>query len=164
MTAVWELDLPPQDKFILLAFADHADDSGYCYPSFGRIAWKCGVSRSTIKRFVRRCRVSGVLEVLSVGVGRNNPSRYRVQVLKGVRLDPFVKRGQEGREKGSSRDVKGVTLVDTESSFFESSGTIRKPLTLNWKISEDGHAAQCLMCRAELPNSRAALRRHRCAK
>lgn len=101
MSAVWELDLPGDEKLILLAFADHADDEGLCYPSIGRIAAKCCVSRSTIQRKIKSLVDRGVLAV-SRGIGRTHTSRYTVRPQKGVKLRPFIpKRCQPDQEKVS---------------------------------------------------------------
>lgn len=57
MARVWQLDLSPTKKYILLTMADHADHEGCgIHPGIPRIAWKSGYSeshvRSTIKALV----------------------------------------------------------------------------------------------------------------
>src|ERR1700734_290409 len=129
MTAVWELDLPFTDKFILLAFADHADDSGYCFPSYRRIGWKCGVSEDTIRRCVARFKETGVLQVLREGAGRGKPPQYRIHAQKGSRLPTLSKEGSQTESKGSQNEIKGGTAMLPEPSLepplesSESSGT-----------------------------------------
>jgi hypothetical protein len=132
MSRVWKLDLISSDKFILLAFADHADDSGFCYPSLHRIAWKCGLSKDTVRRCLARMVFKGIIQVLSRGDGRGNTTRYRLNPEKGSNLQSFVPKGSQLDDKGShsatervaSSGVKGSTAMLPESSLepsFESS-------------------------------------------
>lgn len=39
-------------KLVLMALADEADDSGFCFPSQRRLAWKCSISERTARRMV----------------------------------------------------------------------------------------------------------------
>jgi hypothetical protein len=41
-------------KVMLLALAEHADATGYCYPSLRRVAAMCEVSESTARRMIKR--------------------------------------------------------------------------------------------------------------
>jgi hypothetical protein len=51
MSMVWELDLPPSEKIVLLALADQASDEGtQCWPSVGRIARRCGLGDRTVRQ------------------------------------------------------------------------------------------------------------------
>jgi hypothetical protein len=53
MAIVWELDLPPMEKLVLLAFADHADDEGHCWPAVARIMRKSGQGERTVRRCIQ---------------------------------------------------------------------------------------------------------------
>lgn len=123
MSAVWELELPLTDKFILLAFADHADDAGFCFPSYRRISWKCGVSEDTIKRAVARLKTSGILSLLTPGIGRGHSQRFQVNPERGRRLHPFsaplpdLKGGQRAAKGGATTPIKGGTALPPESSL-----------------------------------------------
>lgn len=126
MSRVWELDLLSSDKFILLAFADHADDSGFCYPSLHRIAWKCGVSKDTIRRCLARMAFKGIIEVLSRGDGRGHTTRYRIVTEKGSTLPPFAAEGWHcERQRVANPRIKGGTAMLPESSLEPSMN--RKP-------------------------------------
>jgi hypothetical protein len=122
MSQVWELDLPATDKLILLGFADHANDDGICRPSFARIAWKCGISRETVKRTVRRLRELGILAKIAEAGGPGYPPAWQILTVKGVRLTPFASdlgrsNGGHGQgEKGSRAPGMGVTAVTRESN------------------------------------------------
>lgn len=126
MAAVWEFDLPLTDKLILLAFADHADDFGHCFPRYELIAWKCGVSRDTVKRAVARFRASGLLIVLRPGAGRGHAPRYRIQLERGGKLPPLCGGGESFPQdirgcgkliKGGKLPLKGGTAMPPEPSL-----------------------------------------------
>lgn len=62
MSIIWEMDLPPTDKLVLLAVADWArDDGSYCWPSISTIAKKSGVSERTVQRTLRAAEQAGHL-------------------------------------------------------------------------------------------------------
>ena len=63
MSWAWEQELPPLTKLILMAIADHADDSGYAWPGYRGIAKKCGASYRTIQRHVHSLEEQGILKV-----------------------------------------------------------------------------------------------------
>lgn len=65
MTKVWKYrtQLTPLQKFALFCLADHANSSGYCWPSQDTIAYNCEVSRRTIVRVIKELEVLGFIEV-----------------------------------------------------------------------------------------------------
>lgn len=113
MTAVWKLDLPRDEKIVLLAFADHADDDGFCFPSVGRIAWKCGYSTRSIQRKISDLvNERKILQIVGVEDHKNGkPTRYRVLPSKGTVLPPFI--AKTFRDKLSPGDTGGATPGDT---------------------------------------------------
>ena len=136
MSQVWELDLPATEKLIALALADHANDQGICAPSFSRIAWKCGISRETVKRALRSFRDAGLVRKTVEAGGPGRPAVWRIFPSKGVTLTPFVSDlersksvekpvekptgvaangGHGGPERGSSVPEMGVTAMTWES-------------------------------------------------
>ncbi len=92
MSLVWELDLPQNLKFVLLGFADHANDNGLCWPSIKRIAWKSGYSERQVQHIVRKLRDKhGLLEAVRYERGgRGLATVYRVRSERGKKLSPFV--------------------------------------------------------------------------
>lgn len=50
-------------RIVLLALADHAKDSGECWPGIKSIAGKTGTSRSTVKRAIRDLQCMGLLRI-----------------------------------------------------------------------------------------------------
>lgn len=90
MAQVWELDLPQGEKFVLLAFADHADDEGVCRPSVERVAWKTGYEQRQVKRIGKKLRESGLLDLLKPArPERGLAAEYRICARRGLKLAPF---------------------------------------------------------------------------
>jgi Helix-turn-helix domain len=53
MTWAWTLQLSPSPKFVLMALADEANDTGFCFPSHRRIAQKCSITERSVRRMIR---------------------------------------------------------------------------------------------------------------
>lgn len=62
MTQVWDLDLPPGEKLVLLALADQANDEGrQCWPAVLTIAKKSGQGERTVRRALADLEAKGHL-------------------------------------------------------------------------------------------------------
>lgn len=86
LTEVWASSLPSAThKLVLLAFADHVNREGRCWPSMRRIAWKTGLSRRQTRRIVQDLITSGALEVIS----ESRPRRSRRYRVRTDRLPPL---------------------------------------------------------------------------
>ncbi|HAS6026241.1 TPA: helix-turn-helix domain-containing protein [Vibrio vulnificus] len=60
MSYVWDIPLfKGSDKLVMLCLADHADDSGLCWPSIDTIARKSGVSPTTVKSTLKKLEAGG---------------------------------------------------------------------------------------------------------
>ena len=63
MAKAWELDIPTNEKMLLLALCDHANDDGICYPSYDRLQVKCSfASRSTISANLKRLEAKNIIK------------------------------------------------------------------------------------------------------
>lgn len=79
MGLVWDCNLPSNEKYILLAYADHADhDGGNIFPAVSRVAWKTGYDERTIQRATKQLIEKGVL--VPDGKGKRGTNRYRIEV------------------------------------------------------------------------------------
>lgn len=108
MGLVWDCGLPRNEKYILLALADHADHEGYnIYPSVGRVAWKTGYDERMVQRIIKKLITHGVL--VSDGSGKRGTNRYR------IRLECLPKRPDYGEGQFARggilppQDVQNVT-------------------------------------------------------
>ena len=106
----WTIRLSPAPKLVLMALADEADDSGFCFPSHRRIAMKCSISDRTVRRVLSELEAAGYLSV---------ETRYRgdrSQSSNGYRLalaDPPDKmsRGVDTRVQGPRTPLtRGVAM------------------------------------------------------
>jgi hypothetical protein len=61
MTIVWDLEMDPGDKLVLLALADNASDEGHCFPSIATITRRCQFNERTIQRALSRLEAGGHL-------------------------------------------------------------------------------------------------------
>lgn len=118
MSRVWELDLESHLKLTLLAFADHANDQGRCFPALQHVAWKSGVSKRTARRHVKELESRGLLDVDTGGSGRGDRSTFVVRPEKGDRLSPYrSEKGDTRRvEKGDTRDEEGTVNKEPSRS------------------------------------------------
>ena len=152
MAQVWELDLPSSEKFILLGFADHANDKGIGRPTFARVAWKCGISKETIKRAVRGFQASGLMVKLSEAGGPGVASLWRIHPEMGVTLTPFVSDLERGKDSGNPVEKP------VEKKGNGGHGAPRKGVT---GVSNGGHSYDLVtedLNRIPQPNSAAAPR------
>lgn len=115
MGQVWDLDLPPQEKLVLQAYADHADHNGRnIYPSINLIARKTGYSERHVQRMTRILEDKGLL--LLEGNEKGGRSQTRIYYIpldeKGDILSPFnLKRVTSETKRVTSTTLKGDSGV-----------------------------------------------------
>jgi len=131
MSQVWQSELPRDEKYILLAYADHANDYGdSIFPSVGHTAWKTGYSDRSVQIITAKLIERGVLKPAGKGPGFTN--RYSIV------LDALPQRGDyrgvkklhpvesAGGEESSGVGVKNLHPGGEESAP-KSSLTIHEP-------------------------------------
>src|SRR5512139_2104790 len=83
MSSVWDLNLPTNEKIVLLAYADHADKNGFSvFPSVSTIAAKAGYSDRSVQAITRRLQAKGILQ--RDGTGPHGTNRWRIVITGGV--------------------------------------------------------------------------------
>lgn len=70
----------PSDTLMLLALADFADHTGYCWPGVDTLARMCRVSRRSAQRTLRRLEDEGFIKVVVKGHGRLS-NRYQMDLM-----------------------------------------------------------------------------------
>ncbi len=104
---VWELELPREEKYVLLCLADHADhDGNNVYPSIGLIAWKTDYSERRVQELMRKLEHRQLLVKVEERFGRGNTILYRINLDagtlkesrgKGARISPFLRQQNSGK-------------------------------------------------------------------
>ena len=85
MRWVWDQDIPTPRKMLRLALADDADNDGFCWPAYKRLARKTNLSRRDVIRQTQRLECDQLLtrqrRTLN-GPGQNEftSNRYRLAV------------------------------------------------------------------------------------
>ena len=129
MGFVWDLELPPNLKLVLLAYADHADhDGGSIYPAIGTVAQKTGYSPREVQRLTRELEARGRL--VADGSAKFGTNRWVIPLVEGgdkltppsmggdVAVSPGVSEGVSPVSPGGGLGVTGgVTQVSPEPSF-----------------------------------------------
>lgn len=87
MTAVWDSRLPHNQKFVLLAYADHAnDEGGNIWPSITSTARKTGYSDRAVQKLTRQLTDLGIL--IDDGTHINNVHRWRIDLQRLAAYTP----------------------------------------------------------------------------
>src|SRR5712691_565650 len=88
MTWAWTVRLQPTSKIVLLALADEANDSGFCFPSHQHLAQKCELGERTVRRMIKLLAARNYLSI------ERRFNKNRSCTSNGYRLamgDPLVK-------------------------------------------------------------------------
>lgn len=89
MGQVYDLDLPHNKAWVLMAMVDHADHIGRnIFPSLSLIAWKTGYSLKQVRRIVKDLVTDGIL--IEVGNKPGYPKSYRADLSKALRKPEYV--------------------------------------------------------------------------
>lgn len=95
---LWECDLPQNEKFVAIAYADHADhDGNNIYPSYALLEKKTGYKKRQLQRITSSLESKGVL--IDDGEGPYGTNKWRMDVpnlpyaewsdfYRGVKMTP----------------------------------------------------------------------------
>ena len=119
--AVWDLELPHNEKLVLLAMADHADHNGHnVYPSLRLIAWKTDYDERQVRRIVDILETKGVLVVCERRLGHTTVYSINLQAVPQKSSFTAVR----GRPRADGTQPQTVNKTpDTMSPIYA------KPLT-----------------------------------
>lgn len=113
MGAVWESALPQREKFVLLAFADHADHEGKkVFPSVGLVAWKTGYTTRSIRRIVKTLVEKEYL--VQEGKTKYGTKLYRIALENLPRLPPYLGDDKLSGAKYGGDILSGVGVTKSQ--------------------------------------------------
>lgn len=111
---VWELELDPTEKLVLLALADHADHEGNnVRPGNDLLVAKTGLSERTIGQKIASFIERGILEPENTKTGRGKIREFSVDPDRCTRRQYFIDRERNRAEKKQQKVEAGST--DTPS-------------------------------------------------
>lgn len=95
MSKLWELVFTRAQRDVLMVMADHADDSGICWPGVPKISYLTDISERQVQRIMRDLEDDRIIERLDDGLGgrkengRGNTSRYQLRLDRAQKKPPF---------------------------------------------------------------------------
>lgn len=136
MSVVWEMELKPAEKLVLLALADNANDEGVCWPSIRTICRKSCLGESTVHRAIGKLKELGMLYV-NGNDGHSNNFNVLPGRIEGVSIwhPPVTPPLTVTPPPVSPRHPRGVTLAPRiiKESSIEPSEIFRKLLKTSGK-------------------------------
>lgn len=104
-------NLPSLQKLVLIMLANHANgDTGQCNPSHGRLAERCGMSVTTVKKMIFELEKSGKLRIEHRSIERVNLSNQYILAIPVYR---------EATEGGSGDDLGVGRHATTKQEAFK---------------------------------------------
>lgn len=133
MGAVWDSALPKSEKFIALAYADHAShDGANIYPSIGLIAWKTGYSNRAVQRITQSLIVNKIL--VHVGKhGKYQTNMYEMNVQKLPKRDDMG--GGDTVTGGVTSTTQGGDIHDTGGDIHDENMSQMSPYPLEPSVN-----------------------------
>lgn len=130
MAWVWDLQLSPGEKLVLLAYADHADhEGGSIFPAIRTVAGKTGYSRRTVQSTTRRLEELGLL--ISEGEGPRGTNEYRLPLEEGgANTAPGATSQRPGGAVGAAKGAQSAARGGANTAP-KPSGTAREEPSSN---------------------------------
>lgn len=143
--AVWDLQLDPTSKFILLKIADCAHDDGTsAWPAVATIATDCCLSERTVQRSIHALIGAGILSIRQSATPRSS-TVYDVHPECGVKITPTPRTRQK---PGLSPD-KRLRILQRDGFRCSEPGCEDTDLTIDHKdpVAGDGDDNLQTLCR-----------------
>lgn len=112
MGQVWDLDLPHNEAWVLMALSDHADrDGNNVFPGLELLAYKTGYSERQLRRVLSSLEERGVIIPVSGGVGRGHRQQYSIDLSKAPKKDekrtksPVIPKEKSGHFVNAKADI-----------------------------------------------------------
>ncbi|QNV40633.1 helix-turn-helix domain-containing protein [Rothia amarae] len=139
ITWAFGLRLPMNEKFVLVALADYADDEHSCFPSVNKTSERVGVTPPTVRKLVSKLAERGLVEVQSREHPHGGSMSNRYILAVGKTLDECRPTSVNGggldsyppanlaREGGKSVTGGGVSSSQGEGKAVFSTVTLNEP-------------------------------------
>lgn len=135
MSLVFELDLEPSLKLVLLALADRANDDGEAYPGVRSMAAKCSMSENTVRRKLHELQDLNLIKINFNEGGKDNwrkDRRPNLYTLTFNGVSTVVARDDERPPKSRGNDLPNIEeRPPTIGSLYINNTSINTKLGLN---------------------------------
>jgi hypothetical protein len=101
LNAVWPLEMPMARKFVLVALADYANDSGLCFPSVQAIAIRCSAGERTVQENLKALEADGYVERQ---FAKGRATVYRITDPRNWRTPAAAAPPHEAHPRGADDD------------------------------------------------------------
>ncbi len=119
MGLIWDTNLKPTLRYVLLAYADHADHEGKnIYPSTKLLAHKTGYSKRTIQAATRELEGTGWL--IPDGTGPRGTNRWMIPLYMGGAGDSPPTNGMQETAQGGAGDSRGGVNLTAQGGAGDS--------------------------------------------
>src|SRR3990167_3511040 len=120
MGLIWDLDLESNKKFVLLAYADHANhEGGSIWPAVNTIVKKTNYHERSVQRITRELEESGYL--VADGEGPKGTNKWRIPLNQtGDKIAPLAAKTQIG-DIASGDIASGGILAPELTTIIEPS-------------------------------------------
>lgn len=109
---IWEMDVEPIDKLVLLSYADYSNEDGLgVYPSNETTSKRTGINERSVRRVNRRLELSGY--IVPDGKSRYQTNEYRLN-LEAISAN-IAERRAKGEDSGSGAGLANDKREDPES-------------------------------------------------
>lgn len=146
-TWAWQMPLKGNEKLVLLALADHANDEGKCWPHIEKLSEKCGISRSAVIEHLKKLHALKIFskETVYDSFGKKRGNLYTLDLS----LSPDLLRSESLRvdllrSKNTSTKSRFTPSLSPESGplIIESSLNHQEPSSFmsgNEDVPDDAH-------------------------
>jgi hypothetical protein len=148
MDQVWTLELQPEDKLLLLAFAWHvnaADEEGNAWPGVARVAKMCGMSERTARRRITALLEAGVLVAVTDRTGgRARSTVYQINpgAAADARNQDTAMSGYSAQKADTAMSGYSPEKADTAVSAFREKTRTKRAETRTEKAETRSSGAQ----------------------
>lgn len=108
MGQVWDLDIPHNEAWVLMALTDHADHEGKnVFPGLALLSYKTGYSERQLRRVLASLEQRRIAIPVGGGVGRGQKQGYEINLEAAPRkTDNRTKRPLNGTDKSGHPDTE----------------------------------------------------------
>ena len=117
--AVWELELPQAEAWVLMALADHAHhDGSNVFASQKLLAWKTNYSERQVRRILESLEIKGIIVPENIGGGRGVVQGYKIDLSAGRKKPALPDNRSNCPAIGSKNPVKLSGAKEDKTSGF----------------------------------------------